>query len=65
MSVIFVALPIAIALAGAAVIGFSWSAKQGQFEDLETARWRIIIDDRDSSHTIPSKQESTKVDQAE
>ena len=62
MSVIFVALPIALMLAAAAVIGFAWSAREGQFEDLDTERWRILIDDRDAMADSSASRDCAKND---
>ncbi len=45
MSVLFVALPIAIVLGGSAVLAFIWAARQGQFDDLDTPQWRILMDE--------------------
>ena len=42
MSVLYIALPIAILLAIAAVAGFIWSVKDGQLDDLETPAVRIL-----------------------
>jgi cbb3-type cytochrome oxidase maturation protein len=52
MSVIFVALPIALLMGGAAVAAFVWSARQGQFDDLETPPLRMLFDD------VPPKKKS-------
>lgn len=46
MSVLFVALPVAIGLGALAVAGFVWAARGGQFDDLETPRWRVLTDDQ-------------------
>lgn len=45
MSVIYIALPIALIVAGGAVIAFTMSALGGQFDDLTTPPWRILLDD--------------------
>jgi cbb3-type cytochrome oxidase maturation protein len=45
MSVIFIALPAAIALAGAAVLAFILAVRQGQFDDLDTPPLRVPHDD--------------------
>lgn len=45
MSVIYIALPIAILLAVAAVISFVWTVSRGQYDDLETPAYRILDDD--------------------
>ena len=47
MSVIYVALPVALAVATAAVIAFAISALRGQFDDLKTPAWRILLDDEE------------------
>lgn len=45
MSLIFIVLPIALAVAAAAVIAYLWAAKSGQFDDMETPRHRILWED--------------------
>ncbi|HCS54304.1 cbb3-type cytochrome oxidase assembly protein CcoS [Rubinisphaera sp.] len=45
MSVIYVALPIALLLGTAAVIAFIWSVNNGQLDDLETPAIRMLRDD--------------------
>lgn len=45
MSVIFVLVPVATLLAATAVVGFVWSAKKGQMDDLETPALRVLHDD--------------------
>jgi len=49
MSVIYVALPVALIVAGCAVVAFTMSALRGQFDDLTTPPWRILLDDEPSS----------------
>ena len=45
MSVIFLVLPLALIIVGAAVLAFVWSARSGQFDDLETPAMRMLHDD--------------------
>lgn len=45
MSVIYLLLPVALLLAAAAVIAFVRAVRAGQFDDLETPRWRILTDE--------------------
>lgn len=45
MSVIYVALPVAILLAASAVAAFIWSARHGQLDDLDGPPMRVTHDD--------------------
>ncbi len=45
MSVMFILLPVALLLAGAALLVFIWAARAGQFDDLETPALRILHED--------------------
>ncbi|MEP6619583.1 MAG: cbb3-type cytochrome oxidase assembly protein CcoS [bacterium] len=47
MSVIYVVLPLALVIVTAAVIAFIWSARSGQFDDLDTPAVRMLHDDKD------------------
>lgn len=50
MSVLYVALPVAIALGSMAVCAFVWATRRGQYDDLETPRWRMLMDDQPPRH---------------
>ena len=45
MEVLVILVPLALALGLAGLIGFLWSLRNGQYEDLEGAAWRAIVDD--------------------
>jgi cbb3-type cytochrome oxidase maturation protein len=45
MSILYVLLPAALALALAAVIAFIWAVRAGQFDDLDTPAVRILHDE--------------------
>ncbi len=45
MSVLYVALPIAIALGAAALVACVVCIRGGQYDDLETPAVRVLIDD--------------------
>ncbi|WP_411279344.1 cbb3-type cytochrome oxidase assembly protein CcoS [Gemmatimonas sp.] len=44
MSVIYIVLPLALIIVGGAVWAFVWSAKTGQYDDLETPAVRVLHD---------------------
>lgn len=45
MNVLVFLIPAAIALGGLGLLGFLWSVRTGQFDDLEGAKWRILDED--------------------
>jgi cbb3-type cytochrome oxidase maturation protein len=45
VSVIYILLPLALLLAGVALLVFIWAARSGQFDDLETPAMRILHED--------------------
>lgn len=54
MSVLFIVVPIALVIAAVAVGAFIWSARSGQFDDLDTPGVRVLFDDEGDS--APSKR---------
>jgi len=45
MSVLFVAVPVAVLLASSGVVAFLWAARRGQLDDLDTPPLRMLLDD--------------------
>ena len=45
MEVMIILLPLALMLGGAFIAAFIWSTKNGQYDDLETPRHRILLED--------------------
>ncbi len=45
MSVLFIALPVAILIAFLFVLAFVWALKEGQYDDLSTPSVRMLFDD--------------------
>jgi cbb3-type cytochrome oxidase maturation protein len=45
MEVLVYLVPLAIALGALGLVGFLWSLKNGQYDDLDGAAWRAIGDD--------------------
>lgn len=46
-------IPVALFLGGAALLGFLWALRSGQYDDLDGAAVRILIDD-DEAATRPA-----------
>ena len=53
MEVMIILVPLALALGLAGLVGFLWSLKSGQYEDLEGAAWRNIADDDEPAPAQP------------
>lgn len=45
MSVLFIVVPLALIVVLAAVVAYVWSARGGQFDDLDTPAVRMLHDD--------------------
>jgi cbb3-type cytochrome oxidase maturation protein len=45
MDALILLIPLSLLLGGAALAGFLWTMKSGQYEDLERAAHRILFDD--------------------
>jgi cbb3-type cytochrome oxidase maturation protein len=45
MEVLVFLVPLALMLGGIGLMGFLWSLRNGQYDDLEGAGWRAIADD--------------------
>lgn len=45
MEIIMILLPLAILLGATFIFAFIWSAKKGQYDDLETPRFRMLLED--------------------
>lgn len=45
MSVIYIVVPLALLVVGAAVAAFVWAVNRGQFDDLDTPPVRMLHDD--------------------
>jgi cbb3-type cytochrome oxidase maturation protein len=55
MEVLVFLVPLAVTLGAIGLMGFLWSLKNGQYDDLEGAGWRAIADDEPvSEETVPA-----------
>ncbi|MBL8824042.1 MAG: cbb3-type cytochrome oxidase assembly protein CcoS [Planctomycetia bacterium] len=59
MSVIYIALPVALLLVLAAFLAFRWCIQTGQFDHLENASYRMLHDDgaRKRVRSVEKKRE--------
>lgn len=45
MSMLYVLIPLAVLLLGFAVWAMVWAIRTGQFDDLESHAWSVVLDD--------------------
>ncbi len=45
MSILYLLAPLGLILLGLAVRAFFWAEGSGQFDDLDTAAWSVVMDD--------------------
>ncbi|HBS25872.1 MAG TPA: cbb3-type cytochrome oxidase assembly protein CcoS [Gammaproteobacteria bacterium] len=58
MDILYLLVPLAVVLAGIAIVAFILSVKSGQYDDLEGPGHRILMDDDDPM--IPDYQAEKK-----
>ena len=64
MNMLYVLIPLAVMLLGVAVWALLWAIKNGQFDDLESHGWSVVLDDDqkpppsdDDEHTEDGRDE--------
>ncbi|MDH3841013.1 MAG: cbb3-type cytochrome oxidase assembly protein CcoS [Chromatiales bacterium] len=57
MNILFVLIPLSLVLLALAIWAFFWAVGSGQFDDLDSPGWKILMDD-DSKP--PSSDQSEK-----
>lgn len=60
MSVLYVLVPVALCLAGGAVVAYVWSSHSGQFDDLTTPALRPLLDDAPTVRPEPVDDRATR-----
>ena len=58
MTILFVAVPVALLIAAGALGAFIWATRAGQFDDLDTPGYRAIFDDTQVDTDDPSRDSS-------
>ena len=62
MSALYIVLPLALLVAGAAVGAFVWVVKSGQLDDVDTPPRRILFDDEGASRARPRPERADLAD---
>jgi cbb3-type cytochrome oxidase maturation protein len=48
MTILLLLIPAALAIGGLGLVAFFWAMRSGQFDDMDGAALRILIDDKDT-----------------
>ncbi|MBA4765627.1 MAG: cbb3-type cytochrome oxidase assembly protein CcoS [Erythrobacter sp.] len=59
MNVLVFLIPVALFLSGAGLVLFFWAMRDGQFEDLDGAANRILIDDEEDAQLARTEEEES------
>lgn len=45
MTILYLLIPLGLLLLGLAVAAFFWATRSGQFDDLDSPAWSVVMDD--------------------
>ena len=60
MTIIYVLIPIGLLLLALGIWAFFWASGSGQYDDLESPAWRVIMDDDSRPPGAPAKDADRK-----
>jgi cbb3-type cytochrome oxidase maturation protein len=58
MSIVFVLIPVSLVLVGFGVWAFFWAIRTGQFDELDSAAWEILVDDPAETGKSPQRKQT-------
>jgi cbb3-type cytochrome oxidase maturation protein len=64
MEVLVILVPLALGLGLVGLLGFLWSLKSGQYDDLDGAAWRAIADDEPAGEMPTGPAEGSRIERA-
>ena len=59
MRILYLLIPLGLVLLGLAVAAFFWAVGSGQFDDLESPAWSVVMDDDESPSGSRSHKDET------
>jgi len=70
MRILLILIPLSLLVLGVAVWAFFWAVRSGQYEDLDSPAWRVLLDDDekpppvdDSDSDAPSPPDRSMAEQ--
>ena len=65
MSILYVLIPLAVVMLALAVWALIWAIRNGQFDDLETHGWSVVLDDDQKPPPVSEDESDTNDDEKE
>ena len=65
MSMLYVLIPLAILLLAVAVWALLWAIKSGQFDDLESHGWSVVLDDDQKPPSLVDEENLDKPEESD
>jgi cbb3-type cytochrome oxidase maturation protein len=62
MSMLYVLIPLAVLLLAVAVWALMWAIKTGQFDDLESHGWSVVLDDDTKPPPVEGDEDPVKTE---
>ena len=63
MSILYVLIPLAVVLLALAVWALVWAIRNGQFDDLETHGWSVVLDDDQKPPPVPDNVNEEEINE--
>ena len=63
MSMLYVLIPLAVMLLAVAIAALLWAIKSGQFDDLESHGWSVVLDDDQKPPAIEDEESTENPDE--
>ena len=60
MNMLYVLIPLAVMLLGVAVWALLWAIRTGQFDDLESHGWSVVLDDDQKPPPLDDEENTEK-----
>jgi cbb3-type cytochrome oxidase maturation protein len=62
LTILYLLIPLGLLLLGLAIAAFFWATKSGQFDDLDSPAWSVVMDDDRAPGNFPSQAEDEASD---
>lgn len=56
MNILAILIPVSLTLGGLGLLAFLWSLRADQYDDLDGAAWRVLLDDDAAKEDAPEEE---------